>query len=107
MNEVALSVLFDTSTDIVWAAWTQPQMLAHWFGSDPAGVVTSAIMDVQPGGFYSITFCDSDDTEHNCMGEYQKVHEPLELTFSWEWKSEPGQISRVSILLLPSNGKRL
>lgn len=105
MNAVALSVLLEASPEKVWAAWTQPEFIMKWFGSDPNGTVIEANMNVQPGGSYVITFRDSDGTEHTCVGKYQRVNEPFELSFTWEWKSEPGQVSNVSIDLVPSDGK--
>lgn len=107
MNAVALSVLLDTSPEKVWAAWTQREFIMHWFGSDPNGTVIEANMNVQLGGLYTVTFRDNDGTEHTCMGKYEQVNKPFELSFTWEWKSEPGQVSKVSIELVPSDGKTL
>ena len=103
MNSVQLAVKFNVSTQDLWNAWTIPSFVTKWFGSDPGGTVLQAELDVKPGGKYTITFKDSNGTEHTCMGTYSKVHKFEALSFSWEWKSEPGHVSQVNIQFLPNN----
>jgi uncharacterized protein YndB with AHSA1/START domain len=55
---------FNAGTASVWRAWTDPAVVSQWFGSDPAGTVVNATLDVRPGGTYSITFRDSSGLEH-------------------------------------------
>jgi uncharacterized protein YndB with AHSA1/START domain len=72
-----------------------------WFGSDPHGQVIEARMDARPGGLFEITFQNSDKTEFTCFGVYEDVRQPNNLSFSWEWKNEPGVRSQVTVLLSP------
>ena len=95
---------FKTSIEKIWDAWTNPTLIMNWFGSDPKGKVLKAELDVRPGGNFEITFRDSDQTEHTCSGMYDEVRALSMLTFSWQWKSEPGVESFI-ILLLISEGK--
>lgn len=85
----------------VWKAWTDPSLILKWFGSDPNGQVLEAKLDVRPGGFFEISFIDSDYTQHTCSGVYNEVQEFNKLTFSWTWKSEPGVESFVTLLFAP------
>ena len=39
----------------VYAAWTDPALMARWWGPD-AGPVLSAEADVRPGGRFSVVF---------------------------------------------------
>ena len=100
MDSIQLTLTFNNSPWQLWEAWTNPFVLAQWFGSDPAGTVTAAIMDVREGGEYSITFRDSDGTEHTCAGVYTNVYPTEALSFSWEWKSEPGHITQIEIAFI-------
>jgi uncharacterized protein YndB with AHSA1/START domain len=53
--------------------------------SDPKGKGLKAELDVRPGGYFEITFQDSDRTEHTCSGFYDEVRVLSKLTFSWQW----------------------
>ena len=46
---------------------------------------------------FEITFKDSDETEHTCSGVYLEVEELQTLRFTWNWKSEPGAESLVTV----------
>jgi uncharacterized protein YndB with AHSA1/START domain len=96
MNIVELTSLFNAPKNQVWNAWTHPSIIKRWFGSDPAGIVLKADLDVRPGGAYAITFQDSNTIQHTCLGRYSEVT-PNKLSFSWEWESEPGHVSQVDI----------
>jgi uncharacterized protein YndB with AHSA1/START domain len=102
-DSVLLEITFRSSIDKIWEAWTNPDIIINWFGSDPNGKGLKAVLDVRPGGSFEITFQDSDLTEHTCSGIYDEVQVLNKLTFSWQWKNEPGVESFV-ILLLTSDG---
>lgn len=98
-NVVQIIRYFDTDYASVWGAWTDPRIVSQWFGSDPAGTVLNATLDVRPAGTYSITFRDSSGVEHTASGQYRVVRHPQELSFTWTWKSEPDHETLVTILL--------
>jgi uncharacterized protein YndB with AHSA1/START domain len=85
----------------VWQSWTDPAVVSRWFGSDPAGKVLSAQLDVRPGGSFAVAFVDSNQTAHTCRGVYQEVQAETKLTFTWGWVNEPGRESFVTVLLTP------
>jgi uncharacterized protein YndB with AHSA1/START domain len=91
----------------VWKAWTDPGLILKWFGSDPAGVGLSAHVDLRPGGKYEISFRSSDGSRHTCFGVYKEVVKFSRLIFSWEWKSEPGVESRVTVHLTPAGNNTM
>lgn len=95
---VTLERTIDAPVEEVWYAWTEPAQV-HWFGSDPQGKLVSAHLDVREGGFYEITFQDSDHTEHTCSGIYKEVRRFHKLSFTWTWKSEPGVETLVTVQL--------
>ncbi len=90
---------FHVSAEELWDAWTLPQLVKQWFGSDPEGIVLYAAMNVQTGGHFEVTFKDSDGTQHTCSGIYKEVHPHDKLSFTWTWKNEPGVESFVTIQL--------
>lgn len=88
---------FNAAQAKVWAAWTDPAVVRLWWGSDPDGVVTSAALDVRPGGRFVISFQDSSGDLHTSTGEYLRVEEPTELEFTWSWLNETNPPSRVNV----------
>lgn len=102
-DAISIEVIINARIEKVWKAWTDPEWILKWFGSDPNGHGIKAKMDVHVGGKFEITFKDSDGTEHTCMGEYIEVEELHSLSFTWEWKNEPGVESFVSVILKPGN----
>jgi uncharacterized protein YndB with AHSA1/START domain len=99
---VFLEIIFKTSLENVWEAWTNPEWLMNWFGSDPDGKVLKAEVDVRPGGYFTVTFRDANLTEHTCFGRYEEVAPLRKLAFSWQWASEPGVESFITLLLTPA-----
>jgi uncharacterized protein YndB with AHSA1/START domain len=92
---------FDLAPELLWKAWTEPEYMSRWFGSDPNGRVLEAHADARVGGRFSVTFVDSDGTQHTASGEYLEVAPLSRLVFTWQWRSEPGHSSTVSVSLIP------
>ena len=104
MNDtVNIETVFHAPVNRIWKAWTDPLVILKWFGSDPNGEGVKAEMDVRPGGSFMISFKNSDNSEHTCFGVYKEVYNDRRLSFTWEWKSEPGVESLVTVILSPAN----
>jgi uncharacterized protein YndB with AHSA1/START domain len=96
--DIHIETILNATIDKVWEAWTDADAMT-WFGADADGQVLKARIDARPGGSFEITFQNSDKAEHTCYGVYEDVQQPNKLSFSWEWKSEPGVRSFVTVLL--------
>jgi len=71
----------------VYAAWTNPEMIARWFG--PHGVErVEAETDLRVGGQYHITMHVPGD-QHDVLGVYREIVPNEKLVFTWAWKSTP------------------
>ena len=105
MNDdfVRIETSFNALRGKVLEAWTDPEFILKWFGSDPNGKGLRAKMNVEQGRSYEITFKDGDGTEHTCMGKYLIIEKLRQLSFTWEWENEPGVESLVNILLDSTN----
>ena len=57
-NSIHIERTFDAAINLVWKAWTKPELLMLWFGSDPNGTVEQVTLDLKVGGGYKITFSD-------------------------------------------------
>ena len=92
----------------VYAAWTEPEKLAQWFGPSQvkAGSVKAEI-DLRAGGRYRISF-DSANGEYNQVdGIYREVVPNERVVFSWAWHSTPERESLVTVSLKPDGGGTL
>jgi uncharacterized protein YndB with AHSA1/START domain len=97
-ESISIEHFFDAPLAETWRAWTEPSIVALWWGSDPDGVVTSAALDVRSGGAFEISFRDSDGDGHTCLGEYLRVEPMAELDFTWAWRDEPDAPSRIRVV---------
>ena len=52
-RDVVFTRRFEAPPALVYRAWTDPQMMAAWFG--PETFTTTAVMDVRPGGAFTLT----------------------------------------------------
>ncbi len=86
----------------VFAAWTDPEKIIHWFGpAETADGSVRADMDVRVGGRFRISFRDQDGEYHEVGGTYREVVPNERLVFSWAWHSTPERESLVTITLKP------
>jgi uncharacterized protein YndB with AHSA1/START domain len=86
----------------VYAAWTDPEKIAHWFG--PAQVLAGSVqaeIDLRSGGHYRIAFDMTDGLHHQVGGVYRDVVPNRRLVFSWAWHSTPERESLVTLSLQP------
>jgi uncharacterized protein YndB with AHSA1/START domain len=102
--QLRLTRIYPVAPEKVWRAWTDPQALSRWFGPADTEAVTQAQMDVREGGTYSIRFRTADGQEHAVSGVYQAVEPGRKLVFSWAWQSTPERVSRVTVLMRPTEG---
>jgi uncharacterized protein YndB with AHSA1/START domain len=97
---------FNASPEKVYAAWTEPEKVARWFGPDAGGIVRAEI-DVRTGGRFTVVFHTQDGEEHHVSGAYREVVPNEKLVFTWAWRSTPERESLVTILIAPDGGGSL
>jgi uncharacterized protein YndB with AHSA1/START domain len=86
----------------VWAAWTDPEKIARWFG--PANIVPGSVraeIDAKIGGRYRLRFASDTGEQHEVGGVYRELVTDKRLVFSWAWYSTPERESVVTVLLAP------
>jgi uncharacterized protein YndB with AHSA1/START domain len=78
--EVTLTRIFDAPRELVWKAWTDPTLLACWWG--PKGFTNPVCeADVRVGGRILIHMQAPDGTVHPMTGTFDEVAEPECLIF--------------------------
>ena len=92
----------DAPPSKVFAAWTDPEKLAQWFGpADTVAGSSSAELDVKVGGRFRIRFSTSNGEQHEVGGVYREVTPDQRLVFTWAWHSTPDRESLVTVALRP------
>jgi uncharacterized protein YndB with AHSA1/START domain len=84
----------------VYAAWTDPEKIARWFG--PSQVIAGSVradIDARIGGRYRVSFKMQDGEHHEVIGVYREMVPNQKLSFSWAWHSTPERESQVTVSL--------
>ncbi len=91
-REIASERIFDAPRERVFAAYTDPELIARWWG--PRGTSTTVEqMDVRPGGVWRFVIRnDSDGQQSAFKGVYREVTPPEWIVQSFEWEGMPGHV---------------
>ncbi len=78
---VTLTRIFDAPRALVWKAWTDPKMMAQWFG--PRGFTNPVCeLNVRVGGSLRVVMRAPDGNEYPMKGEFREVTPPERLVFT-------------------------
>jgi uncharacterized protein YndB with AHSA1/START domain len=78
---VILTRVFGASRALVWKAWTDPNMMAQWFG--PRGFTNPVCeLDVRVGGSLRIMMRGPDGSDYPIKGVFREVVAPERLVFT-------------------------
>ena len=76
IKEVVLERVYDASPEVVWQAWTDPELLKQWWGPDNVSIPECEV-DLRVGGaFYIVMEADE------AMGEYKGTLWPMQAEFT-------------------------
>ncbi len=97
---VTLKRRLHAAPEKVYAAWTDPAQIAHWFGpSETVAGSVRAEMDVRVGGRFSVSFNTVDGEYHRVSGVYREVVPGEKLVFTWAWYTTPERESLVTVFI--------
>ncbi len=71
-TEILITTEFDAPRHLVYRAWTTPELIKQWWGGD-RGTVTSAEVDLRPGGRWRYVMTANGGFEVAFHGEYQEI----------------------------------
>ncbi len=76
--------------EVVFRAWTEPEMLMKWWRVDAGWSTPIAEVDLRVGGRYRLGMLEPDkDGPYVVGGVYREVTPPDRLVFTWAWEG-PG-----------------
>jgi uncharacterized protein YndB with AHSA1/START domain len=91
----------------IYAAWTDPEKIIHWFGRADAMVSSfKADIDARVGGRFRISFSTASEY-YEVGGVYREVVPNARLVFSWAWHSTPERESQVTVVIKPDGAGTL
>jgi uncharacterized protein YndB with AHSA1/START domain len=88
-REVRIERIFNASRERVWRAFTDPKLVAQWWGRGNKLVVER--MEVERGGHWRFVE-HSPDGVHGFEGRFREVSPPERLSYTFEWDGMPGHV---------------
>jgi uncharacterized protein YndB with AHSA1/START domain len=90
-REIHIERVFDAPRDLVFATFTDPQLIPEWWGPRDGTTVVDQ-MDVRAGGGWRFITSDCDGNETAFRGTYREITPPERVVQTFEWEGMPGHI---------------
>lgn len=88
-REIRVERVFDAPRDRVWQAFTDPKLVAQWWGRGNQLVIER--MEVERGGHWRFVEHGPEGV-HGFEGRYREVTPPTRLVQTFEWDGMPGYV---------------
>ncbi len=98
---VQLQRAFAASPAAVFAAWTDPQLMAKWLFKSDANEIIKVTCDLKPHGAFSILERASDGDLIDHFGHYREIAAPYRLAFSLEVPKHFSGLTEVTVAIEP------
>lgn len=89
-REIRIERIFDAPRERVWRAFTDPTLVAQWWGRGHKLVIER--MEVERGGHWRYVEHGPDGI-HGFEGRYREVTPPERLVHTFEWDGMPGYVA--------------
>lgn len=97
---------FGAPRDLVYRAWTDPELLAQWLGPRRLTMIVDEY-DVRDGGRWRYTHRDADGTEYRFHGVFHGPQTPERMTQTFEFDGAPGHVSLEMLTLEERHGRTI
>jgi len=94
---IKLKRTFAATPERVFAAWTKPEQMRRWFGSEKCRL-NSIEMDFRIGGAYRYTTCSEQHGEISVRGEFREITPPSKLVYTWQWEDDADWAEHASLI---------
>ncbi|HVF40703.1 MAG TPA: SRPBCC family protein [Gemmatimonadaceae bacterium] len=89
-REIRIERVFNASRDRVWRAYTEPELVAQWWGRGNNLVIER--FEVERGGHWRFVE-HSPDGVHGFEGRFREVTPPERLVYTFEWDGMPAHVA--------------
>jgi uncharacterized protein YndB with AHSA1/START domain len=103
-REVVMERIFDAPRELVFATYTDPKSIPHWWGPRRYSTKVDK-MDVRVGGTWRFLSYDSDGNESGFHGVYREIVPPKKLVSTFEYEGMPGHVVVDTAIFEESAGK--
>lgn len=97
---------FDAPLDLVYRAWTEPELLKQWLGPRNLTMRIERY-DLRDGGTWRYVHIDPDGNEYAFHGVFHGDPSPDGLVQTFEFEGAPGHVSLDTLTLEERDGKTL
>jgi len=97
---------FDAPRDLVWRAWTEPELLKQWLGPSKYEMIVDEY-ELRDGGRWRYIHRAADGGEHGFHGVFHGVPSPDGFTQTFEYEGAPGHVSLERLTLEERDGKTI
>ncbi|HWL40439.1 MAG TPA: SRPBCC family protein [Gemmatimonadaceae bacterium] len=95
-REIRIERIFNAPRDRVWKAFTDPKLLAQWWGRGNKLVIEK--FEMERGGHWRFVE-HSPEGVHGFEGRFSEVSPPEKIVQTFEWDGMPGHVSLETIML--------
>jgi uncharacterized protein YndB with AHSA1/START domain len=88
-REIRIERVFDAPRGLVWQAFTDPKLVAQWWGRGNKLVVER--LEVERGGHWRFVE-HAPEGVHGFEGRFREVTPPERLSMTFEWDGYPGHV---------------
>jgi PhnB protein len=90
-NTVNVKREFNADLEIVWEAWTKPEILDQWWAPKPYKNQTKS-MDFRDGGMWLYSMISSKNEIHWCKADYKKIDHQRSFSYRDNFCDENGNV---------------
>ena len=83
---------FDANPELVWQAWTTPELLDQWCAPNPYKTETKTL-DFREGGFWHYAIVSPEGNKHWSRYDYKKIEPQKSITELRAFSDENGRVS--------------
>lgn len=95
-REIRIERIFNAPRDRVWRAFTDPKLVAQWWGRGNKLVIER--FEVERGGHWRFVEHSSEGV-HGFEGRYSEVTPPERIVQTFEWDGMPGHVALETVTL--------
>jgi uncharacterized protein YndB with AHSA1/START domain len=88
-REIAGSRVLDAPTELVFKAYTDPNLIPRWWGPRRYTTIVDK-MDVSPGGVWRFVHRAADGGQHAFNGVFREIEPPKRLVYTFNYEGAPG-----------------
>lgn len=103
---VILTREFNAPRELVFKAFTDPKLVAQWWGNDSTTTIIDK-MEAKHGGLWRFVSRDSEGTEYIFRGVFHEIKPSERIVQTFEYEGMPGHIILETISFEELDGKTL